>query len=1300
MKKISICLLALLLCFSLCLAACGDDVTPTPPAEETPPSSETPPAGENPEQPGSPAIPSNPASDFVFEELSDGTYQVAAYVGTTPVVVIPSTYNDKPVTVVGENSFEDNITITSVIIPDSVTLVDEGAFYDCDAMTAVVIGNGVKTIGEGAFKSCTALSSVTFGNHVEVIDDNAFENGLALTSITLPNSLKRIGEGAFDECVALSSVVISDSVTEIGRYAFGYCLALAHVTIGSSVTMIDDDAFDGCENLFEVYNRSALTITMGDRDTNGGVAAFAKNVYTPTSGASKIKLIDDYVFYADGDEIYLMAYQGTDKALVLPDGCDGKPYAICQNVFYYRQDLTALTIPDSVTAVGNRAFYNCEGITSISLGNGLKTLGEEAFAYCPITTVTIGEQMESIGEVAFYSPRLIEVYNRSKLTITAGSEEHGCVAAFAKNVYTTPDGSHLVTSGDYLFYVDGDEIYLCTYNGTEPALTLPDGYEGKPYGIYHFAFAERTELVSVTIPAGVSSIGDGAFEYCDKLASVTLSTGLVRIGESAFARCDALTTISLPASVKEIGESAFASCDALTAVTIPDGVEAISRNTFGGCMSLTTVTLPDSITAIGESAFSYCSALTSITLGNRVESIGSRAFSRCEGLTSVTIPDSVKTLGESAFEYCISLVSVTLGSGLETIDNHCFSSCYHLTEVCNRSTLSLYKRDYNSAENIYTPETGASKLVTVGTAIFYVDGENIILVHLAEAGPAIVLPDGYNGKSYTIGKYLFRERRDIVTVTIPDSVTGIGYEAFYACASLETVYMGKGITAVDDYAFGTPISLSNPFNHLKAVHITDLAAWCKIDFSNFQSNPLHVAHHLYLNGTEVTELVIPDGVTAIGAHAFTGASALTSVTMGDSVETIGESAFTGCTSLLSATIGSGVTAIGNYAFSSCIRLIEVCNRSALTITAGSEDHGNVAYYAQHVYATPDGSKLTADGDFLFFANGDTIYLMCYTGTGNPTLPNDYQSKSYKIVTSAFAGRTDITSITIPAGVTCIGEDAFADCLQLTEVIIGSGVTRIENRAFSGCSALTSLTLGDHVEYIGQHAFEDGAFTTLTIPASVKEIGEYAFGWCSQISAIHISDLSAWCGITFEALRATPLYWCDASLYLNGTEITALVIPSGITEIKNFAFYGLGCLTSVTIGNEVESIGEFAFIYCENLTTVTIGDSVRSIGESAFAECTNLTSVTIGNGVESIGDQAFCFCKNLTTVTIGANVTSIGRRAFSSCGKLSSATFANTENWSVEDLDVGMIPLDVTDPATAAIYLTRTYAFHDWTRTEA
>lgn len=190
-------------------------------------------------------------------------------------------------------------------------------------------------------------------------------------------------------------------------------------------------------------------------------------------------------------------------------------------------------------------------------------------------------------------------------------------------------------------------------------------------------------------------------------------------------------------------------------------------------------------------------------------------------------------------------------------------------------------------------------------------------------------------------------------------------------------------------------------------------------------------------------------------------------------------------------------------------------------------------------------------------------------------------------------------------VTKIGLYAFSGCVALTSVSIPNSVTKIEGFAFEGCSKLSSVT----------------------IPSSVSLFGDEVFTGCSSLTSVYITDLAAWCNITFREVHSNPMYYAS-HLYLNGEEIIELHIPDNVTSIKDYTFYGCSNLISVTIHDGVTSIGDFAFSKCSNFTSVTIPNSVKTMGYGVFRGCEGLVKVSIGSGIEEIGLYAFSECPQI------------------------------------------------------------------------
>ena len=449
----------------------------------------------------------------VYMKSSDGTYaEVVDYTASATNVVIAEEYEGVPVIKIGGSAFA-NKNITSILIPDSVTSIGSDAFRGCTGLTSITIPDSVTSIGSWAFAGCTGLTSITIPDGVTSIGERAFYGCTGLTSITIPDSVTSIGEDAFDGCsnlltkidgvyyvdncvvdfdntVAvvtlkegtriiannsfenaskLRSVTIPDSVTSIGTQAFQGCTGLTSITIPDSVTSIGEWAFYGCTGL--------TSITIPDSVTSIGIYAFygcngLENVYISDVTAWLDISFDGYTAYPN--------YYG--QLHILDD--EGN-------------EITELVIPDSVTSIGDYAFYNCTGLTSITIPDSVTSIGNSAFSGCSgLTSITIPDSVTSIGERAFY----------------------GCNGL--ENVYISDVTAWL----DISF----------------------DGYSAYPnyYGQLYILDDEGNEITELVIPDSVTSIGQYAFHGCTGLTSVTIPDSVTRIGQYAFHGCTGLTSIT------------------------------------------------------------------------------------------------------------------------------------------------------------------------------------------------------------------------------------------------------------------------------------------------------------------------------------------------------------------------------------------------------------------------------------------------------------------------------------------------------------------------------------------------------------------------------------------------------------------------------------------------------------------------------------------------------------------------------------------------------------------------------------
>jgi len=1225
--------------------------------------------------------------------LPEGMTEIPAYYfrGCTSLksVVLPST-----VTIIGYGAFQNCSSLEAVTLPAGVTSIGTDAFNGCTSLSELVLNEGLLTIGGACFDGCSSLKEITIPSTVtqapaaydydsqleylynksphvtygmyqfsasysirmivnadgvplyrdgavtvlETDDGFRFEKrtdadtgavsytmidytGDAST-VTLPLTI----EGSpyaikLMRCQNLTSVVIPAGFTEIGDYAFYECWNLVSVTIPEGVTSIGSNAFSGCKAL--------ASLTLPQTLQTIGSSAFYESGLVTLTVPSGVSVLGYGTFWGCASL----------ETVALPAGLE----SIGQNAFIYCSKLHTVNIPNTVTSIGSSAFSGCTSLTSLTLPTALQTIGNTTFTGTALTALHIPAGVTSIGTSVFPASLTALTIDANNTTYYSDSGVvYSKVNGVAnKLIYALPS-----VSGTVIVPEGVTEIASSAFSRRKSltGIVLPSTL--KTIGAYAFS---GTGLTSVTVPAGVTDMGEQIFGDCDALITADILAQTTSFGYGMFDSCDKLKTVSIPGvKLNYSGWGAFRYCPSLETVVLSENLTEIPNDTFYECYSLKNVTLPAGVTSIGIGAFRSCRSLETLVLPATLTQIGNGAFLGCSALQSVTIPTGVTKIDGYVFDNCTSLETVVLHDGITSIGDYAFArtaikeftvpagvteiSDYFLSETKTLTAVYLHsgvtvigERAFYNCNSLATV-TGTSGVKEIGGSAFY--------------GTAIEQMDLSN--VIVIESYAFSRCSSLTTVILGQNLQMIGGSAFYATALSGDLTIPASVASLGSSAFRD----TNLKNVTVLAPITSVPEYCFTDSQYLNTiilpdTVLKIGDYAFYGCSRLHSVKIPPSLTSVGSNAFYYCYSLVDMALPDSVVSIGDNAFGWCTYLTRINLPSTLVVMGTDVFYHCDKLYLVENNSTLPLSIGSADYGRVAQNAKcliqngtTVYADGVTSFCytdTADGLRFMTENGANT-LLAYTGiSGEVTLPLMWNGAPYAIqLTNDYS----IEKITLDGAWTEISASAFREMQSLREVVIPDTVTVIGEYAFYNCYKLTNVQLPPYLTKIGDSAFSFVPLTgDLVLPETLASLGYSAF---------------------------------------YSTNITSVTVPAGVTDGYS-AFDNCKQLQSATV--LCSTVRSSMFSGCSALTSVTLGDGVTEIDTYAFANCTSLASITIPSGVTTLHNWIFANCTSLAYIGVHDGITQIGETTFTD-----TAYYNNPANWTDGALYIGRHLIRVDEDA--------------------
>ena len=1204
----------------------------------------------------------------IFEfEAGFGGYNVkkpAAGAKYLTTITVPATYNGKKVLEIKAEAFTGCKNIVAINIPNSITKIVPEAFSDCSALESVTIYEVEGTVDPVYYSpEITGADGKTHKDGVVIKNDGVtgktlfyFPNAKTGNNgvYAIPDDVETIPAEIFSGR-ELTKIIVPASVTNVMANGFATARYLTEVEFLAApegteekALTIDEKAFEGCYRLENLILPARL-MTMKLYDAKAADGSYTQSVF---KGCSHLANIEVRGNAAPNQE---RVYSAQNGMLLSADG---------KTLLYYPAGKTDTTVvlPDSVTSIGDRAFYKNTKIKTFVVPARLQYIGESAFEGCGgntygLETLTFeggeGDADLRIEDRAFYGCWKIEALTLTENVRYLGESAFGDTRHITE-VTVNSNGSVTFKDGAFVSDLGGSSVKTlhigkglanvdisAVFGGTNAVLATVTVdkensyyYEGSDGVIYDKHLSEEQVNVPTKIlyypmlkegeyelPESITTIGANVFVGRKKLTKVTIGANVTEIGNAAFKDCTALTEV--------VWKKPAASAEGVTA---EEQALTLGDNVFSGCYGFTAFVLPARVTSIGDGAFQNCKYMTTFTFedGTGALTIGAKAFSGCSALTALTLREGVVSVGDGAFANCAELVSVSLPASVERLGTW--------AEVQEEGSET---KKYTFVSMDLFKSTGVSpklERVDVNENNTHYYSENGMLFGKYEKEG-----DETTAKEVPVRLYFcpFAKTGD---VKLPNTLIEIYKEAFAYNTGVTSVSF-NGELAGESFDIG-----ENALYNAKALTTFELPVGLKT-----------IKTGLFKGCSDLKTIVVPNTVSSIAAGAFQGCVSLATVnfaegndgnplvledgsystthsgTGSDMVDTTiytgafgyyyerrwvtgGRTVEKGCISLTSIKFPKRLSYVGAYAFYGC--------ESLTTIDFGADSNVGVL---------GDGAFMNTPLNMI--KNGDDVQADA-TGKLTLTLPE----KLTAVRARAFYATKfpENTTIKIGANVTDFGEDTISSSASAySKAGRVFGETNVKEVIFADNNKLAA---------VHENAFADSdggkqPFTSVSFGnnSALETIKYRAFGFCSQLTNIDFGENSKLKTIEWNAFQKC-------------VKLENIALPATLETIDREAFCDCSALKTITFETYAETNQEAG--------TVQGKSSLRSIGTQAF-ENTGLTSFKFPETIEvlntgALGAELFKGCRKLKTIELSSTVADISK-VFDLCGSITEVKLPTDES---------------------------------------